>query len=92
MYDMSEVDLVKNPSFFIEVKDDVMDVCGELGRVEKVWVEQNNSGNVWVKFHRDHIEGAKKAQHFLNQRAFDERVVTATFVPENVFLSKMKES
>ncbi len=71
MYDVTSVDIKANSSFFIEVKDDVMDVCQEMGRVEKIWVEQNNSGNVWVKFHRDHLEGSIKAQHFLNQRMFD---------------------
>jgi hypothetical protein len=55
-----------------------------------VWVEQA-AGNVWVKFSKDDIQGAQKAMMTLNQRYFDDRLITANFVPENVFYSKVKE-
>jgi hypothetical protein len=69
----------------------VTDVCGEFGKVEKVWVEQNSPGNVWVKFHKDHLGGSVKALQTLHNRFFDSRLITASFVPENVFSSKVKE-
>lgn len=61
------------------------------GRVEKVWVEQNSPGNVWVKFNKADVQAAQQAQLTLNQRYFDSRLITASFVPENVFNSKVKE-
>mmetsp|Transcript_44267 Transcript_44267/g.42969 ORF Transcript_44267/g.42969 Transcript_44267/m.42969 type:complete len:274 (+) Transcript_44267:519-1340(+) len=39
MFDPNQVDLKKEPAFFIDIKDTVMDVCSELGKVEKAWVE-----------------------------------------------------
>jgi hypothetical protein len=68
-----------------------MDVCSEMGRVEKVWVEQNSPGNVWVKFYKEHIQGAIETHRQLDSRFFDSRLIKANFVPENVFNSKVKE-
>ena len=42
------------------------DICGTMGKVEKVWVEQNSPGNVWVKFNSSNVGGAIKAQQTLN--------------------------
>lgn len=43
MFDQDQVDLKKDPAFFIDIKEQVEDICKELatqGRgVEKVWVE-----------------------------------------------------
>jgi len=39
MFDPAQVDLKKDPAFFIDIKEQVEDVCRELGKVEKVWVE-----------------------------------------------------
>ena len=94
MFDPDQVDLKKDPAFFIDIKEQVEDICKEFAaqnRIEKVWVEQNSPGNVWVKFNKSDILGAKNAQEMLNQRYFDSRLITASFVPENVFNSKVKE-
>lgn len=39
MFDPAAADLKKDPAFFIDIKEQVEDVCRELGKVEKVWVE-----------------------------------------------------
>jgi hypothetical protein len=91
MFDPSHADLRKDPTFFLDIKEQVEDVCKELGRLEKVWVEQNSPGNVWVKFAKTDIEAAVACLNTLNQRFFDQRLITASFVPENVFNSKVKE-
>jgi hypothetical protein len=62
MFDPDQVDLKRDPAYFIDIKEQVFDVCSEMGKVEKVWVEQNSPGNVWVKFHKDHVQGAQRAQ------------------------------
>ena len=69
----------------------MQELCNEMGKVDKVWVEQNSPGNVWVKFHKEHLAAAQMAVQTLNQRFFDSRLITASFVPENVFNAKVKE-
>ena len=61
------------------------------GRVEKVWVEQNSPGNVWIRLNKGDTQAAQQVQQMLNQRYFDQRLINANFVPENVFNSKVKE-
>ena len=61
MFDQSIIDLKKDPAAYIDIKEQVEDVCGELGKVEKVWVEQNSPGNVWVKFSKSDMQGAQRA-------------------------------
>ncbi len=39
MFDPSHADLRKDPTFFIDIKEQVEDVGKEMGKVEKVWVE-----------------------------------------------------
>lgn len=91
MFDHESVDLKRDPAYFIDIKEQVEEVCKEIGRVEKVWVEQNSPGNVWVRFNKSDLQGAQQAQMMLNQRFFDSRLITANFVPENIFNSKVKE-
>ena len=92
MFDPALVDLRKDPAFYLDIKEQVEDVCrGQNARVEKVWVEQNSAGNVWIRFARNDLEGAAKTVLMLNQRYFDSRLITANYVPEAVFNSKVKE-
>ena len=67
------------------------EVCAESGKVEKVWIEQNSKGNVWVKFAANQVNGAAKTKQGLDGRYFDARLIKVNFVPENVFNSKVKE-
>lgn len=90
MFDPMSVDLKKDPAFFIDIKEQVEDICRELGKIEKVWVEQG-AGNVWAKYNKNDVAGAQKALTALNQRYFDQRLISVVFVPENVFNSKVKE-
>ena len=39
MFDPEAIDLKKDPASYIDIKEQVDEVCGELGKVEKVWVE-----------------------------------------------------
>lgn len=89
MFDLKVVDLKKEPFFFREIQDQVLDMCEEVGKVEKVWVDDKSEGNVWVKFASDSIRGAQKAQEMMNNRYFDEREIRASFVPEKIFDTKV---
>lgn len=53
MWDPEKVDLTKNQSFFIDLKDDIKTFCSDFGKIEKIYVEQNSIGNVWIRFDDD---------------------------------------
>lgn len=91
MFDPLQVDLKKDPAFFLDIKEQVEEISRSMGRLEKVWVEQNSPGNVWIRFNKTDIQAAHNTIATLNQRYFDSRLITANFVPENVFNSKVKE-
>jgi len=60
MFDPDQVDLRKDPAFFIDIKEQVEDICREMeGRVEKVWVEQNSPGNVWIRLNKADLRPAQ---------------------------------
>jgi len=89
MFDPTSVDMKDNPNFFSEVKDQVLDICEDCGKVEQVWVDKESEGNVWVKFSKDSVLGAERAQLALNNKFFDEREIKASFVPEMIFNTKV---
>ena len=62
----------------------------DLGKVEKIYVEQGSAGNIWIRFDND-LAGAIRTQQQLNNQCFDGRPITASFVAENVFNTKYKE-
>lgn len=39
-----------SPDFFEKMKKDVQETCVQFGIVEKIFIEKNNQGNVWIKF------------------------------------------
>jgi len=50
MFDPKEVDLQQDPSYFMDIKDQVEEACQTWGQIERIYVEQNSHGNVWIKF------------------------------------------
>ncbi|CAI2370299.1 unnamed protein product [Moneuplotes crassus] len=91
LFDPTSVDLEKEPHFYREIEDQVLDICEEVGKVDKVWVDTKSQGNVWVKFSKDSIKGAQKAQEMMNNRFFDEREIRASFIPEKIYNAKVPE-
>lgn len=67
--------------------------------MDRIWVEQNSNGNVWVRFAKEGgVNAAKKAQPALHgryikvlnmYRFYAGKQINATFVPESVFNSKV---
>jgi RNA-binding protein 39 len=68
LFDPRQVDLAKEPEFYTETYEDVFEQCSNLGRVEKVWVDQNSLGNVWVKFADNNQQASLQAIEKLNGR------------------------
>merc|ERR1711957_437222 len=77
-----EVNLVEEPDFYEETKLDVKDECSIYGDVEKIWVEQNSMGNVWIKFANNNFTADNKVIEKMNGRFFAKRAINACLVPE----------
>lgn len=39
-----------SPAFFEELKKEILAEAQKFGIVEKIFIEKNNQGNVWIKF------------------------------------------
>lgn len=93
MFDVKSVDLRKDPSFFIDIKDQVIQAGNSFGPVDKVYIEQDSDGNVWVKFKAsmDDLKAPVAFQEAMNKQYFDSRLIQVTFVPEVLFTNKFKE-
>ena len=86
MFDLKKVDLKKEPSFFIDIKDQVKLICADFGKVQQIHVEQaSNEGRIWVKFDANDIRGAIKTQEALDRQFFDHRQIKVAFTAEPVF-------
>lgn len=68
LFDPSKVNLAEEPEFYEDTKLDVQDECSNFGQVEKIWVEENSVGNVWVKFANNDTAAAAAAFEKLNGR------------------------
>jgi len=60
MFDPKKVDVKKNSSFCIDIKDQVKQVCTDFGKVVQIHVEQGTEWHIWVKFDSNDIRGAVK--------------------------------
>eukprot|EP00826_Nyctotherus_ovalis_P017925 TRINITY_DN1530_c0_g2_i4.p1 TRINITY_DN1530_c0_g2~~TRINITY_DN1530_c0_g2_i4.p1 ORF type:complete len:179 (+),score=53.43 TRINITY_DN1530_c0_g2_i4:1839-2375(+) len=88
LFDLSLVDLEKEPTYFLEVREDVLAECSDCGEVEDIFVDQTSNGDVWVKFANKNVNAAKKAIEKLNGRLFGGQRVTANFTTESVYNEK----
>ena len=91
MFDTTQVDLKRDPSFFMDIKDQVASVCGQTGKVDRIYVEQNSDGYVWVQFKNDDLWGATKTQQALDNQLFDGNPIRVSFISQAEFNSKVKE-
>ena len=63
----------------------------DFGKVEKVYVEQNSDGNVWVQYREDDTAGACRCQETLDCQFFDGMQIRVHFVAEAAFIAKVKQ-
>lgn len=91
MFDTTQVDLKRDPSFFMDIKDQVASVCGQFGRVDRIYVEQNSDGFVWVQYKNDDIKSAAKTQEALDNQLFDGNPIRVSFITQADFNAKVKE-
>lgn len=81
MFDPLSVDLNKDPHFFVEIKEQVQDVCSEWGQVDKVMVDQNSNGNVWVRYGGEKATSSSmETMRVLHGKLFDGRKLSLSYV------------
>lgn len=68
LFDPSSLNQKDNPDFSQEVYEDVYEECSSFGKVDKVWVDVQSQGNVWVKFSNNNYQAANMALEKLNGR------------------------
>lgn len=75
------------PAFFEELKKEVQKQTEEFGVVERIFVEKNNQGNIWIKY--SDTVSAVKAQENLNGKFFDTQKIFCYFVTENTYQTRV---
>jgi RNA-binding protein 23/39 len=81
LWDKNDVEINKNPNFFEDIHDDVLNEAQKFGKIEKIHIEKNSdNGNLWIKFYD--VNDAKKAQVIMHHRHFGGRQIRAQFVTE----------
>jgi len=88
MFVMDEVDLSKDPTFFVDLKEEIEEECNKYGEVLQTFIEANKDGNIWVKFREG--RGASLAYQTLNNKFFSGRKILCSYVTESTFNSKLK--
>lgn len=75
------------PGFFDDMKKEVQKQTEEFGVVERIFIEKNNQGNIWIKY--SDTESAKKAQEKLNGKFFDNHKIFCYFVTETTYQTRV---
>lgn len=83
---MFSVGKTYEPSYFVDLRDEVLDEAKAYGEVEKIVVEQDSDGNIWIKY-KD-MQNAVESQKGFNSKFFSGVKVNCVFVSEMQFASK----
>jgi len=75
-----------DPEWDLDIKEDMLEECAKFGQVETVYVEKVKPGGmVLLKFNL--TETAVKAAQAMNGRFFAGRMITATYLEDDMFAS-----
>lgn len=66
------------PHFFDELKKEITKEVEVYGTVERIFIEKNNQGNIWIKY--SDTASAIKAQESMNGKFFDTKKIFCYFV------------
>lgn len=75
------------PLYFDNLKKNIQEACDEFGVVERIFIEKNDQGNIWIKY--SDTESAKKSQAALNGKPFDGKKIFMYFVTENTYQTRV---
>ena len=75
-------------NFLGEVQEDITDECNKFGQVEKLYVDVESDGFVWVKY--TEIDQAMAAQEQFSQIYFMGKKLECSFISEQTFKENVK--
>ena len=75
----------------MDIKDQVSSVSSQFGKVDRIYVEQNSDGFVWVQFKDEDVGSAMKTVEALDNQLFDGNPIRVSFVSQAEFNAKVKE-
>lgn len=84
MFDMFE----RNPTFDVELKEDVSHECKKFGTLEHIGVEKNTDGQVFLQF--SDKKGASNCKKVMNGRFFGGKKLECDFVLEGSYALRWK--
>jgi RNA-binding protein 39 len=80
----------RDPDFDQDIKEDVGEECGKYGKVLHIAVDKTSAGFVFVKF--DSQQGATAAKSSLENRWFNQKMITASYILEGSYGLRFPES
>jgi RNA-binding protein 39 len=75
------------PAYFEDLKKEIQLRADSFGTVERIFIEKNNQGNIWIKY--SDTASALKAQENLNGKFFDNAKIFCYFVTENTYHNRV---
>ena len=69
------------------LKKDMQAQAEEYGVIERVFIEKNNQGNIWIKF--ADTGAASKAQEGMNGKYYQNHKIFMYFVTETTYQSRV---
>ncbi|KAJ0233917.1 RRM domain-containing protein [Hirschfeldia incana] len=76
------------PNFDEEIEEDVKEECSKYGEVKHIYVDKNSAGFVYLRF--ESVQAAMAAQRAMHMRWFAQKMISATFLPPQVYDAKAK--
>lgn len=78
------------PTFDMDIRDDVEEECSRFGKLKHIYVDKNSAGFVYLRFANS--EAAMDAQRALNGRWFAGKMIGATFMDIPSYEAKFPDS
>jgi hypothetical protein len=83
----ADIELIAEPKYYNEIKEEVKSACAKHGTVENVLIESSADGNIWVKF--SSAKDAKQACEQLNNKNYNGRQILCTFAKEESYMRRL---
>ncbi|CAK9316003.1 unnamed protein product [Citrullus colocynthis] len=78
------------PTFDLDIRDDVEEECSRFGKLKHIYVDKNSAGFVYLRFEKS--DSAMEAQRALNGRWFAGKMIGATFMDIPSYEAKFPDS
>lgn len=93
LFNLNDERFITDEFFEEDLIEDVKEQCENFGRIEKIWIDKNSQGNIWIKYDkRNDPKSAFKAMMGLQGKIYDNRAIIVKIIPESLFNATVKMS